>query len=900
MSMLACCKRLLTKPHLRLMALVGVIVPRHLRADWRREWEAELRHREELLTDWDRLDWRSKLDLLRRSTSAFWDALWLQPKRVEDEMFQDLRFGVRMLFKHRGFTAVAAFTLALGIGANTAMFSFVDAALFKPLAYLDPERLVEVREQMPNGLRTIPDIPSYQEWRARNQVFSHMSAITSVGGDLNLTGRGAAERMRGNFVSANYFELLGVQPAMGRAFSADEERAGKEHVAVLSNRCWRQRFGADPNALGASIRLNNESYTIIGVLPPHPIFDRYSTEVWLPLVFTAEQIRSQTRFFSVTARLKPGVSVEQADAEMKRITEGLARQGLTVNENASASVLRLRDAMIFGPHRKMLLLLMGAVFFILLIACANVANLLLARAAARRREVVIRAALGAGRLRVMRQLLTESLLLSLLGGCAGTILAYWLVKGIAVLTPPFTLPSEVEATIDSRVLLFTTGASFLTGLIFGLAPAWQATRINLADQLQDRGYGASARFSRNKLRSLLLVSEVAMTLVLVIGAGLLIRSFARLLQVDTGFQTEHILTFETNLDKNRYQQSRQIIDFQSELLNRMRAIPGAQSAAVTNSLPLNAGGLYTRITISGRSPGAPMVKESAAIRMISSDYFGALGVRLLKGRLPSERDTAQTLPIAVINQTLAKRYWSDRDPIGEQIQFGEDFGSPTVTIVGVIADLKYMSPERAADPDVYALFDQLPEKAFSSSFLSSAFRSLQFAVRTTGEPQALTSSIKRIAADIDKNQPLYGVKTMARIYSDSVARPRFWTTLFSVFGSLALALAAVGVYGVMSYSVAQRTREIGVRIALGARTGDVLRLVMKHGLAVTAAGVAAGLGAAVGLTRFLTAFLFEVKPADLPTYIGVTLFLSSVAIAATYIPARRATKVDPMASLRHE
>jgi putative ABC transport system permease protein len=883
-----------------LIRAVGVIVPRRLRANWRREWEAELRHREEMLAEWDRLDWRSKLDLLRRSTSAFWDAVWLQPKRLEDEMFQDLRFGARMLLKHRGFTAVAVFTLALGIGANTAMFSFVDAALFKPLAYLDPERLVEVREQMPSGMSTIPDIPSYQAWQAQNQVFSQMSAIANRGG-LNLTGRGIAERIGGSFVSANYFELLGVQPAMGRDFSADEEQAGKEHVTVLSNRCWRQRFGADPNALDASIILNNESYTVIGVLPPHPIFDRGSTEVWLPLVFTAEQIRSQMRFFTVMARLKPDVPVEQADAEMKRITEGLSSQGLTVTKNASASVRSLRDTMIVGPRRKMLLLLMGAVFFILLIACANVANLLLARAASRSREVAVRAALGAGRLRLMRQLLTESFLLSLLGGCAGTILAYWLVKGVAALAPRFTLPTEVEATIDWRVLVFTAGASFLTGIIFGLAPAWQATRIDLNNQLQDRGYGASARFSRNKLRGLLLVLEIAMTLVLVVGAGLLIRSFARLLQVDTGFQTERVLTFETNLDKTRYPQTHQVIEYQSELLNKIRAIPGVQSAAVTNSLPLTPGGLYTQIKIPGRSPGESSVREGAGIRAISHDFFKALGARLLKGRLPSERDTAQTAPVAVINQTLAKRRWPDRDPIGEEVQIGGDSGSSTFTIIGVVADLKHRSgPESAADPDVYVLFNQIPEKAVSSSLFSFVFRSLRFAVRTTNEPLALTNTIKRVAADIDKDQLLYGVKAMEQIYSESVAQPRFWTTLFSIFGALALALAAVGVYGVMSYSVTQRTREIGIRVALGAQTGDVMRLVMRQGLAITAVGVVAGLGGATGLTRFLTAFLFEVKPIDPPTYIGVALFLSAVAVAAIYIPARRATKVDPIASLRHE
>jgi putative ABC transport system permease protein len=712
---------------------------------------------------------------------------------------------------------------------------------------------------------------------------------------LNLTGHGAADRIRGSFVSANYFELLGVQTALGRSFSPDEDQAGREHVAVLTHRLWEQVFGGDPKILGADIILNNERYTVIGVAAPHRIFDRISTDVWLPLVFTSEQIRSQSRFFMAEARLKPGVTIEQADVEIKRITEGLARQGLTVNKNASALVQPLRDHIV-GGYRQMIMLLMGAVIFILLIACANVANLLLARSMARQRETAVRAALGAGRLRLVRQILTESVLLAVVSGGVGAILAFWLIRGFTALMPRFTIPTEMEATIDWRVLLFTIGASLLTGIVFGLAPAWQASRNDLTISLQERGYGASARLGRNKLRSLLLVSEIALTFVLVIGAALLIRSFARVLQVDPGFQTERILTLQTNLDKTRYPQAHQLINYQMALLDRMRALPGAQSAAVTNALPLSGSSAFNTISITGRSPGEKPAREGAAIRIVSPDYFETLGIRLLSGRYLSDHDTAQTSPVIVINQSLAKLHWPDRDPIGGQIQFaGDHFASLSFTIVGVVADLRHRRPQGKPEPEVYLLFSQTPEKA-----LSSFGRTLHFAVRTTNEPSTLTSAIRSIAAIVDKDQPLYSVRTMEELYSESVAMPRFQTAIFSLFGTLALALAAVGVYGVMSYSVNQRTREIGIRMALGAQAGDVLRLVMWQGLALVAAGVGIGLGAAVALTRFLTAYLYEIKATDAPAYIVVALFLSSVALLASYLPARRAVKVEPMIVLRHE
>jgi predicted permease len=812
----------------------------------------------------------------------------------EGEMLQDLRYGVRILLKNPGFTLIAVFTMALGIGATTAMFSFVDAALFKPLAYRAPERLVMAWERLPDGGKNMPDIASFKEWRAQNRLFSQIAATTS-GGGLNLTGREVAERMRGEFVSANYFELLGVQPALGRAFSADEEQAGKEHVAVLSNRCWTQRFGADPAALNRAITLNNESYTVIGVLPPHSIFDRSSTEVWLPLVFTPERVREGSRFM-VLGRLKAGVAIEQADAELKRITEGMSRGGLMDNKNVSALVQPLRSHLVNDSRRNLLLLLMGAVLFILLIACVNVANLLLARASARQGETSIRAALGAGRLRLMRQFLTESLLLSVIGGSAGVLLAFWLIKGFTALMPRFTLPAETEVALDWRILLFTAGVSLLAGLIFSLAPAWQASRVDLTKKLQERGYGSSARLGRNRLRSLMLVSEIALTFVLVIGASLLIRSFVRLLQVESGFQTERILTFQTDLDQTRYPQAHQLIDYQTELLNRMRALPGVGSVAATNSLPLSGYGLNRLISIPGRSPGAAPVNQGVGVRIISPGYFSTFGISLLQGRLPSDQDTARTPPVILINQRMARRHWPDRDPTGMQVYFrAKSLSSISYTIIGVVPDLKHMRLERETEPEVYLLASQLPEME-----LTSYWRNLQFAVRTTNDSFSLIENIRAIAGSIDRDQPLYGIKTMEQMYSDSMADPRFRTFLFAIFGALALALAAIGIYGVTAYSVTQRTHEIGIRMALGAQTGDVMRLVMRHGLVLVSAGIGLGVVAAIALTRFLSGFLYEVRATDIPTYIGVALILSGVALAANYVPARRATRVDPLASLRHE
>lgn len=809
-------------------------------------------------------------------------------------LLTDLRYGVRLLSKNPGFTIVAVLSLALGIGATTAMFSVVDATLLKPLAYVEPERLVMVWEQTPDTSQTIPTAATFLAWREHQQVFSHLAAISSAGGDLNLTGEGRAERIRGEFVSASYFEMLGVQPSLGRAFREEDEQPGDQRVAVLSHRFWQRRFSADPYVLGAVITLNNESLTIVGVLPASSVFDRQAAEVWLPLVFKPADLNRQ--FFSATARLKPGITLEHANAELKRLSEELEQRGLSPTKHHVAFAQPLREHLVRADLRRILLLLLGAVSFIMLIACANVANLLLARGAVRQREIAIRAALGAGWARLMRQLLTESMLLALIGGGAGAVLAVWLIKAFSALTPAFALPIEAQVALDRRVLLFTLGASLLSGALFGVAPAWQVARVNLTKPMQERG--ASARWSRNKSRSLLLVAQLALTCVLVIGAALMIRSFSRLLAVDTGFQRERMLMLQTNLDAAHYPQAHQLLAYQTELLTLMRALPGVEAAAAASSLPLGGVSSNAVIRIAGRAAGEPESVEPVALRVVSPDYFRALGASLLRGRPLSEQDTTQTASVAVINQTLAKRRWPERDPLGEQVLFptARSTNIP-LTIVGVAADLKHWGLDDArTGSEIYMAFAQLPERMLDSPH----GRSLHFVARTNVDPAGLKSAVQSLAASVDENQPIYRLRTMEEAIASSVAAPRFRAVLFGLFGALALILAAAGVYGAMAYAVSQRTREVGIRMALGAQRSDVLKLVMGQGLALTVAGLALGLAAAFALTRYLASLLFEVKPVDFVTYVTVSLLLAIVAIVACYVPARRALKVSPTVALREE
>jgi putative ABC transport system permease protein len=768
------------------------------------------------------------------------------------QFFQDLRFGLRMLRKSRGFTAVAVVVLGLGMGVTCAMFCFVDAVLLKPLAYRNPEQLVVVWQTFPPDGRELPVPPLFREWRARNQVFSHMAAYTDFirggGGEgLNLTGQGPAERIRCTAVSASYFDLLGIQPTLGRAFRDEEEQVGKEHVVILSNRFWRRTFGGDPNVLGKAIELSNEKYTVVGVLPGNGIFDRLPTDAWAPLAIRPDQMRWSTNFFRVLARLKPGVTLEQANADMSRITEEAARQNPASGRNYGASVVRFRDEVVGRDVRNVLLLLLGAVALILLIACVNVANLLLAA----------------------------------LGGGLGLLLATWLLEGFTALMPKLTLPQEATVALDFRVVLFTVCVSLATGVLFGLAPAWQASNPNLSRQLRP----GSSRF-----RSVLLVSEIALTFVLVIGAGLLIRSFARLLAVDPGVETESILTVSTNLWKPRYPQGHQILAYQEELLRRIRAVPGVKSAALTNALPLTARNFNNNIYVAGRRN----THRDCAIRPVSPDYFRTMGVRLLKGRFLSEMDSPTAPLAAVINESLARRFWPGAEAIGGQIRVTGDTVGP-VTVVGVVADVKHSGLASETPNEIY-----LPIVQMSESMIDFFARPLKFVIRTAVAPAALVKTVQTIAASVDRDQPLFDVQTMEQILSDSVAQPRFRTLLFGIFGALGLVLAAVGIYGVLFYSVAQRTQEIGVRMALGAQVSDVLGMVLRQGIALAAAGVLAGVGGALALTRLLASFLFGIKPTDVVTFGGVTALVMGVAFAACYFPARRAARVDPMVALRYE
>lgn len=665
---------------------------------------------------------------------------------------------------------------------------------------------------------------------------------------------------------------------------------------MLTNRFWQQRFGANPNVLGSMVLLNNDSYAVIGILPGAGIFDRETADVWLPLAFKPEQLRPDVRFFSVMGRLNHGSTIKQANAEVKWIVEKMSQQTQSDKKAFSAFVEPLRNHMVGSQTRAILFLLMGSAAFILLIACANIANLLLARGAIRQREVAIRMALGASRSRLMRQFLTESVLLAIISGGFGVILAIWLVKGLAALMPRLTIPTEVEVALDWRVLLFTLGVSFLTGIIFGLAPAWLATRLDLTKPLQERNVGSSARLRRNKPRSLLLISEIALCFALLIGASLMIRSFVRLLQVEPGFETKNILTLRASLDRVRYPQSHQIIAYQSDLLNRIRALPGVMSAAVTNALPL--GGTSAKGVIHILNKGSVETKKPApaALRVVSPDYFATMGIRLLKGRYLSEQDAMQSTPVVVINQSLAMRFEPGDDPIGSQIQIaGDNFAQISFTIVGVVNDIRHMRLEGKPEPEIYIPLGQAPDKA-----LSSYGRSLFFVIRTAVNPTTLTATIQTLAANVDKNQPIYGVRTMEQVYSESITQPRFLTTLFSLFGVLALVLGAGGIYGVMAYSVTQRTQEIGIRIALGAQTRDVLRLVIGQALALTCAGLGIGLALALALSRYLSSLLYEVTPTDVVTYSGIALLLAGVALLASYLPARTATKVDPISALRYE
>jgi putative ABC transport system permease protein len=802
-------------------------------------------------------------------------------------MIGDLRYALRMLAKSPAFTFVAILTLGLAIGANTAIFSVVNAVLLRPLPYPQSEQLVRVFGTQP----TLPEAPSspanFLEWRTENQVFEHIA--TYVGKGFNVTGTDKPERLIGARVSFDLFRLLRVRPALGRDFTAEEDRDGANPVIILSYEFWQRRFAGDPNAIGQTIKLSDQTYTIIGVMPRGFAFPSTRTEVWTPVAFSpGEAATRDTNFIDAVARLKPGVSLEQAQANMTAVAQSQAQRYPKSNFGIGVKVVSLQEQMV-GNVRPMLIVLFGAVGFVLLIACTNVANLLLARAAARHREMAIRGALGASRSQVIRLLLTESVLLAIVGGALGLILAIWSLD-LLVSLKPTNLPRIAEIGVNRTVFLFTAGVSILTGLLFGLAPAWQVSKSDLNEGLKESGRGSDAP-RRHRLRALLVISEVALSLVLLAGAGLMIRSFSRLLAVDPGFKPDHVLTAFVSLPLAKYWKHEDQVAFYEQLVERLRNVPGVSAASVVTDIPLY-GGSSTGFDVEGRPPAPPGQRAMTDYRIISPDYFAAMGMRLIKGRSFGPHDIEAAPGVVIINETLAARHFPGEDPIGKRLAMS---GAPKDLreIVGIVADVRNYGVDAEVKPEAY-----VPLSQSAPNYLSGVTSALTIVVRSTIDPTALGQAIREQVQALDKDEPVSEIKTMELYLAESIAQRRFNMMLLAIFAGLALVLAAVGIYGVIAYTVTQRTHEMGIRIALGARGGDILRLVFSNAMGTTITGVLIGLVAAFALTRLLRSLLYQVTATDPVVFATIPLLVLAVGAIATYFPARRAMKVNPITALR--
>jgi putative ABC transport system permease protein len=813
-------------------------------------------------------------------------------------LWQDLRYGARMLLKQPGFTLIAIVTLSLGIGANTALFSLINTVLLRPLPFKDPDQLVVVCERRASSGAANLTVSGHEflGWREQNHVFDKV--VVYNGAILNLTGGSDPEAIEALTVSTDYFPALGVKPLLGRTFLPDEDQQGGAHVAVLSHKFWKQHFGADPALVGRTITLNDKSYTVVGVMPPSEA--QFAPALWVPI--NLEQVRQRVGAHSlqVFARLKPGVTLAQAQADMNVVARRLEQQYPDDNVGHDVFIQPLR-AQVVGEAGNALWVLFGAVGFVLLIACANVANLLLTRAETRQKELAIRAALGAGRARLMRQLLVESLLLAVAGGGLGLLLTLWITDLLPKLKA-VNLPRLDQLSVDWRVLAATAGFSILTGLLTGLLPAWRASRPSLTAWLNE---GISPSVSRRRLGGLLVVFEVALALVLLIGAGLMTKSFKRLMDVDPGFNPQNVLTMDLELPTVRYPQPVQRKQFYDQLLERLSALPGVQAVGASTDIPLDGGDSWMAVNVEGRPTPPPGQTPQAAYRIISPDYFRALQIPLRRGRMfnaadarvalplirwypqqpnPPQFDAPQAAPAVIINETMARQFWPNEDPVGRRLKL---LFSPWLTVVGVVADVHHTALDRRPNPEVFLPYSQEPQ----------AF--LTVVVRTSNDPLSLASAVREQVKAVDKDQPVT-ITTMAEVFANSVGRRRFNTLLLGTFGGLALLLAVVGVFGVVNYSVAQRTREIGVRMALGAQQRDIVKLVVGRGMRLTLLGVVIGLAASLVLTRLIADWLYGVSPTDAVTLLVVSLLLAGAALLACWIPARRAMKVDPLIALRYE
>jgi len=800
-------------------------------------------------------------------------------------LWQDIRYGARMLWKSPGFTAVVVAALALGIGANAAIFSVVDATLIRPLRYKDPDRLLMVWETFTarNRLRNVVSPANFLDWQAQNKVFQEMAALTDF--PANLIGVGEPEELRAQAVTGKFFAVLGVQAARGRTFRPEEDRPNAPAVVVLSHELWERRFGSDPGIVGRSINLDASPAEVIGIAPRGLRFvDKADLWALLRLDPARDYRKISGRYLAAVARLKPGVSLEQARAEMHTIAKRLEQDHPAFSKGWGVNLVPLEEQ-IAGELQRPLWVLLGAVGLALLIACANVANLLLARAASRQKELAVRASLGAGRWRVVRQLLTESLMLAAAGGAAGLLVARWGLDALIALAPADT-PRLHEISLDLRVLAFAAGVCVLTALVFGLGPALLAARASLHDALKEGGRSPLAGLRSRRLSGALVVAEISLSLVLLIGAGLLIRSFARLTAVNPGFETGRLLTARVTLPGRNYQPQQRVAFFR-DAIQRLKALPGVRSVSAVSWLPFGGRRSATGFNIEGRPKPGPGENPVTDVRTIHPNYFRTMGIPLLRGRDFTERDTAEAPRTFVINQALTRKYWPNEDPIGQRIAvfMGDQvFGE----IVGIVADIK----DQTLDANV------LPTVFYAHPHLT--YGSMTLVVRATGDPAALAKAVTGVVRSLDPNQPVADIRAMEEVLSETVSRQRFNMLLLMVFAGVAVALAAVGVYGVMAYSVAERRHEIGVRMAVGARQGDVLRLVLGQGLLLALAGAALGLAGAAALTRLMASLLFEVKPTDPLAFAAATLVLAAVALLACYLPARRASRVDPLTALRYE
>ena len=819
-----------------------------------------------------------------------------------EDLWRDLRFALRGLGKTPGFTIIAILVIAVGIGVNTAVFSVINTVLLKPLTYPDPQALVELRNTSAQGSFPSANIPKFNIWRQQTSTFQQVAAYDFGGAGLNITGGDHPEQVQGMHVSADYFALFGAPVVAGRTFTAAEDSPHGGQVAVLSYGLWKSRYGANPNVVGSTIQLDGQPYLIVGVLGRGFVTD-VPADLWVPFQFDLNS-QDMAHYFTVAARLRPGVTLPQANAQLRLAADQYRRiyGKNSLPPDGGFGLASLQESMI-GDTRFPLLVLLGAVGFVLLIACANVANLLLARASSRKREFATRAALGAGRGQIIRQLLTESLTLSLAGGLLGLILGFAGVRLLLGINPgniPRIGEDGAAVTLDSHILLFTLGISLLTGILFGLLPAISASRPNLAAALNENAGRSGLGFRNGKLRSGLVIGEMALTLVLVIGAALLIRTFLKLQAVDTGFALHNVISLAMSMSGDRFQKTAPVAQVVRDGTDRVLAVPGVKDVGVSNCLPM-AGGFSMIFDVVGRPKGNTPFTGGAGFYSISWRYFNALKIPLLRGREFTQQDDGAAPGVIIINEAFARHYWPKGDPLNDRIQIGPGAGPAFAEgprqVVGIVGDTHDGGPNREPIPMMYIPLAQMPDL---ETALNSRVTPLWWIIRSDVDPHTLVASITAALHDASGGLPVAHIRTMDEIEARNTARQRFNMLLLTVFGSAGLLMAAIGIYGVMSYSVQQRTQELGVRMALGAQASNLRNMVIRQGMALTLIGVALGAGGAFWLTRFLASFLFGVKTVDPIAFVATPVLLCVVALLSIWIPAKRATRVDPMTALRSE